>query len=230
MDGYSKSGLAYTTVNRLQLRDYAKEPGYGLPPITRLLTDREGNLWAGTNNGVIRSPGSGIELIESLEPAARADILALTVDQSNNLWFSTSEGLFKRTLDAQGSGESDSTIAKLSLWTSYSDQFLQMTAGMCLAGLYGEGVLRIDPKSGATRYFNKELRNGNVLAITGKGNVIWLATLGGAERITITDDRFEFTNFNRQNGLSSDFIYQVFIDSRNRVWFGTDGKGSRHSG
>ena len=221
----SESGLVLYYPERHQIREYSKEPEYVLPPITRLLTDREGNLWAGTRNGVIRSSGAGLEFIGSLAPASGADILALTVDHRDDLWFSTSEGLFKRTLDARGQVKVtkqllNSPYGRHTVISLYTDE-----AGWVWAGLYGEGVLRIDPKSGQIRYFNKELRNGNVLAITGKGNVIWLATLGGAERITITGDRFEFTNFSRQNGLSSDFIYQVFIDSRNRVWFGTDGSG-----
>jgi hypothetical protein len=54
---------------------------------------------------------------------------------------------------------------------------------------------------------------------------VWLATLGGAEKIQINGERLDVSHYSSENGLSSDFIYQVFVDSENRVWFATDGKG-----
>jgi ligand-binding sensor domain-containing protein len=36
---------------------------------------------------------------------------------------------------------------------------------------------------------------------------------------------FDFQNYTSENGLGSNFIYKVFIDSKKRVWFATDGKG-----
>ncbi|HWA34882.1 MAG TPA: triple tyrosine motif-containing protein, partial [Cyclobacteriaceae bacterium] len=93
------------------------------------------------------------------------------------------------------------------------------------AGTYGEGVIRINPANGALQHLNKELRNGNVLNITGKGNEVWLATLGGVSQIKTSGGGFSVKNFTSQDGLISDYIYQVFIDSKDRLWFSTDGKG-----
>lgn len=221
----ARSGLLHYDLQTGLLRNYSALPGYSLPAVSALLNDREGNLWAGTKSGVVRSAGAGLEFIESFEAAEKPDILAVAADRNNDLWFSTSEGLFKRSIDAQGRVKvtrplENSPLRQYTVISLYTDE-----KGFVWAGLYGEGVVRIDPATAGTRYFNKELRNGNVLSITGKDNVIWLATLGGAERITITEGRFEFKNFSRHNGLSSDFIYEVFIDSKYRVWFGTDGKG-----
>src|SRR5205085_10903746 len=35
----------------------------------------------------------------------------------------------------------------------------------------------------------------------------------------------DIKNFTREDGLISEYIYQVFIADDNKVWFGTDGKG-----
>jgi hypothetical protein len=48
--------------------------------------------------------------------------------------------------------------------------------------------------------------------------------LGGASEIR-TDENFAIKNYNSTSGLSTDYIYQVFIDSKNRIWFATDRNG-----
>ncbi len=96
--------------------------------------------------------------------------------------------------------------------------------GFVWAGFYGEGVIRINPGSGSIKYFNKELRNGSVLNITGKNGKVWLATLGGATEIDI-EKNFLIKNYSHSEGLSTDYIYQIFVDSKDRVWFATDRNG-----
>jgi len=99
------------------------------------------------------------------------------------------------------------------------------SSGNIWAGTYGDGAFRLDPSSNRVQHLQKELRNGNVLSITGKGNDIWFATLGGASRIAFSGDKPNVRNYSSEDGLISDYIYQVFIDSKERVWFGTDGRG-----
>jgi hypothetical protein len=55
--------------------------------------------------------------------------------------------------------------------------------GFVWAGLYGEGALRINTRTGKVTYFNKELRNGNILNISGSGQTVWLATLGDVQKL-----------------------------------------------
>jgi ligand-binding sensor domain-containing protein len=203
-------------------KKYNIQSGYDVGSIITLYKDREGSIWAGTKTGMIRTSGDRLEFISDPNPEGDRNVLALAVDQASNIWFSTKDGLFKRTLSGAVEKQLTTTALKnFSVISLFVDE-----AGYVWAGLYGEGLLRIDPRSGKIQHFNKELRNGNVLSITGKGNVIWLATLGGAEKISSASGKFTFENFNSQKGLSSDFIYQVFIDSKNHVWFATDGKGA----
>lgn len=196
-----------------------------LRSINALWKDAEGNIWSGSRTGVSRTMGDAVEHIESLEPSRDINVLALTVDHDQRIWFSTSEGLFMRRLPAdnrpvvtpilQGTRFSEETVISL-----YADE-----SGMVWAGLYGNGLLQIDPNTGSVRHFDKALRNGNVLGITGKGNVVWIATLGGASSITREANDYVVRNYSSGDGLSSDYIYQVVIDSRDRVWFATDGRG-----
>ena len=86
--------------------------------------------------------------------------------------------------------------------------------------------MRIHPQTGNFKHLSGELRNGNILSIAGHENTVWLGTLGGSTKITLSDnEEFSITNFSSADGLASDFIYQVFLESDQRVWFATDGKG-----
>ena len=191
-----------------------------------LLKDLEGNIWAGSRNGLSRTQGDAVEHLESLEPATELNILALAVDRSDRIWFSSREGLFVRSPSHNGT---PATVTRKLHNTRFRNEvIISLYAdeeGYLWAGLYGNGLLRIHPESGDVKHFYRELRNGNILSITGRGNTLWIATLGGGTAIEKDHGEYTFTNYSSDDGLSSDFIYQVFMDSRRRIWFATDGKG-----
>lgn len=221
----TRPGLVVFDRDRNESAHYNIESAFNPGSISTLLKDREGNIWAGSRSGVVRTSGDKLAFIESFGMAKDVNVLAVAVDKNNDIWFSTNEGLFKRSINESGEITFKKPLAGTSLESFRVISLFVGEDGFIWAGLYGQGVLRIHPVSGRITHLSNELRNGNVLSITGKGNIIWLATLGGGERITLTGDKFTIKNFSTQNGLSSDFIYQVFIDGRDRVWFGTDGKG-----
>lgn len=193
--------------------------------ILTLFNDEEGNIWIGTKSDILRTRGDDIKFIENLAPSHDGNIIALAADDDGTLWFSNSEGLFKRTVDIHG----NAVVSKQLLHTPFKDRrvislYIDPEEYLWI-GLFGEGALRMNPSDGQIQHFANELRNGTILNITGKGQFVWLATLGGATRMDISHDKIEIKNFSREDGLVSDFIYQVFIDSDDRVWFATDGKG-----
>ena len=221
----SQDGLIVFDRNTGETKIYGEQAGQGLTSVKSLLADREGNIWTGTKSGVLRTPGNNFEFINDFSSVKDQNILALTVDHQNCIWFSNSEGLFKRGVDDKG----NSFIEKQLVSTAYKNKSIISlytdTEGFIWAGMYGEGVLRIHPLTGKTTQLFKELRDGNVLNISGRNNEVWLATLGGGTQVKISGSKLDIKNYSRAEGLSSDYIYQVFVDSRHRVWFATDGKG-----
>jgi hypothetical protein len=103
--------------------------------------------------------------------------------------------------------------------------------GFLWAGTFNHGVFRIDPRTGRSiRLTEKDgLVNDNVLSISSHFDTIWLATLGGATEIILGNSRlegpFRILPFDRDNGLVSNYIYSVFEDDNDRIWFATDGDG-----
>jgi ligand-binding sensor domain-containing protein len=221
----SQAGLFLHDRETGVLKEYSRKTGAELATFSTLLKDREGNIWAGSRSGVVRTPGDILEFIKTPVADGDRNVMAIAVDQTSAIWFSTKDGLFKRRKTGTGAFVVEKQLTSAA-YRNYRVISLYVDhEGQVWAGLYGEGALRINPATGKVRHLNRELRNGNVLHISGKGNVVWLATLGGSEKITVSGNRLAVQNYNSQNGLSSDFIYQVFIDSQDRVWFGTDGKG-----
>jgi ligand-binding sensor domain-containing protein len=197
----------------------------GASSINSLFEDREGNIWACSKSGLFRTPGELLTFIRDFQNEQDNNVLAVTADHDNNVWYSSHKGLFKRILFSGGQAHLEEPLkatafSRHTVISLYTDK-----NGYIWAGLYGEGALRIDPKTFEVRHFTTGLRNGNVLNITGKENIVWLATLGGGSRVDIDQKELKVENFSTTEGLSSDFIYHVFIDSKNRVWFATDGKG-----
>jgi ligand-binding sensor domain-containing protein len=222
----TQTGLIEYDQVRNESRVYKSKENAGITAINTLLKDIEGNIWAGTSIGVLRTLGDYIEYIQTTWQSAEVSVVAVTVEEDGTVWWAGKEGLFKRSVLESG----DVVVEKQLVHTPYEKFTITSlyvdTTGHVWAGFYGEGALRIDPVTGKMRHFRTELRNGNVLNITGKGNVIWLATLEGATQIILTGDKTSIKSYSSRDGLSSDYIYQAFIDSQDQVWFATDGKGA----
>jgi ligand-binding sensor domain-containing protein len=219
-----EKGLALIDRDDFETKFFSKDVT-GTSSANVLLKDVEGNLWCGSKSGLLRTPGEKLQFINQFGAAKDQNTLAVTVDYQKRIWFSTPEGLFTRTLNSDGLIAYEQPLAKtpyksFTVISLFTDSF-----GYIWAGLYGEGILRINPETKSIQHIATELRNGNVLSINGSGRTIWLATLGGAVKASVEGEKISFTSYGIKDGLSSDFIYKVFTDSKNRVWFATDGKG-----
>ena len=90
----------------------------------------------------------------------------------------------------------------------------------------------LNPASGHLKSLtgNPVIEKGHILAITGSDSSIWVTGLNGIANYTINANNigqtgWHYTNYNKQSGIGSDYVYQVYIDKRKRVWFATDGAG-----
>jgi ligand-binding sensor domain-containing protein len=221
----SQSGLVVADLVTGASRHYNEIEGKRLPVISALCIDLELNIWAGSRNGIFRTLGDELEFLKDAAMDGDAGVMAVAADQHGAIWFSTQQGLFKRTQTPAGDYRTTRMLSATPYHRARVISLFVDSKGFIWAGLYGEGVLRVDPLTHKTILLSKELRNGNVLNISGKDNTVWLATLGGAERIDISEPRLKITHYSVDNGLSSDFVYQVYVDADKRAWLATDGKG-----
>ena len=222
----AQAGLTVFDLISESVKHYANENGHALPIVSCLLLDSELNIWAGSRNGILRTLGDELEFISTPVDDRDPNVMAVAMDDQGSVWFSTQDGLFRRKIMSVGRYATENILAGTQ-YEKYRVISLHVDDERYVwAGLYGEGVLRINPVDKRIIHLSKQLRNGNVLSISQGGDkTVWLATLGGAEKIRMTGTQPEVTHYSTENGLSSDFIYQVFVDSEKRAWFATDGRG-----
>ncbi len=205
--------------------------------IPTLCKDREGLLWVMSDRGEVYSANVRFGMLAT----TFGTVQAVLIDRQNRLWAGSPEGLFLREneekttqhpiLPKNGVAETPSKASRgfknilpkkenvIALWESPAD-------GNIWVGTFGNGIFVVSPQGKILRHLTERngLANGSVLSIAGDEKHIWLATLGG---VTLIDSQNPEHSelFSKQNELGSSYVYKVFLDSRGRMWFGTDGKG-----
>lgn len=216
-----------------RLRNFSRNNGFGYSKIYDLLRDREGNVWVSADNKLLISPGEKIEIIHESNKASFDSIQAITSDADGYIWFSNNRGLFRYNY----TGPENQNLKRYEILKNKNLHIVSLFEddwGFLWIGTFDNGLYRLNTFNGEVKSFGvKEgLLNANVISISGQDNKLWLATLGGIISCDIIEDAKHpgklYYKFSRPNDLSDPgevFVYNVFIDSKNRVWFGTDGKG-----
>jgi len=206
---------------------YTNTENQNFSHINKLYADKQGNYWIASGSQLFLSLGQ--DLLQFDELGSGKNIHSILVDSRGFIWYSNDEGLFR--INGQN-GKTEKINIRLNTLTHFISLY-EDDKGYVWAGTFGSGLYCIQPNGQQSRLYTESdgLSNGNILSITGKENQLWLATLGGAFKCDITGNpvakgqQVEFTNYGDQHFPGNNYIYSVFIDSRSRVWFGTDGKG-----
>ena len=230
--GTEKNGIvSVSTLKNGQTKYYNSTNGFEYTKIAYSIFDREGNSWIASDNKLIFRSTKKIEFINNLNGDFN-DIQAIANDPEGYLWFSNKKGLFKCSTTLAGNSVQKINVpalSKLHIVSLFLDDW-----GYLWVGTFDNGLFRLNTFNNEIKKFGSAegLKNANIVSIQGKDNKIWLATLGGVAECTIKEDKnnpgsltYSFRSIGGANSPGEIFVYDVFIDSKNRVWFGTDGKG-----
>ncbi|HMR42234.1 MAG TPA: two-component regulator propeller domain-containing protein [Saprospiraceae bacterium] len=186
--------------------------------------DVEGNIWILSNDPEIYSGNRQFEISDARIP----EIQAVFADKQDRVWVGTAHGLFRYEKDTLGNCFFRQELAHipLNVTSIFEDAF-----GNLWIGTFGAGICCYRPESGKIRKLSVAdgFIDGNIFSMAGIEDRIWLATLRGAMEVTVPPDimaggAIGVRVYDHTDGLG-DFIYKVFVDSKGRVWFGTDGRG-----
>ncbi len=197
-----------------------------------LLKDHEGSIWFADSESNLNRIDTRFEIHKKFYSHKSSGLKTFVIDNSGNIWYPSPHGIARYNPYGIGIDTTYYQNAALpeqeKIISSYFDDF-----GFLWLGTYEYGVFRYDPETNKVINITElnGLANDNVLSIAGNGNTIWFATLGGVTKCTIparfdqTINEIKFDNFHQEDGLGTNYIYQVFIDSKKRAWFATHGKG-----
>jgi ligand-binding sensor domain-containing protein len=181
--------------------------------IQKIWKDQEGLLWVINEKGVIFRGNPQFSLL----PIEVDNVQTLWVDDLNRVWSGTEKGLFVKE-----NAQNRLVLAENTISLQGTDK------GCVLVGTFGKGLFIFDATAKLVLHINEEmgLPNDNILSIAYNDGKIWLATLGGVTEVVWSPENpSKHGEISLQADLGNSYVYKVFVDSKKKVWFGTDGNG-----
>ncbi|OLC46388.1 MAG: hypothetical protein AUH43_14160 [Acidobacteria bacterium 13_1_40CM_65_14] len=210
----------YKVLGRYQ--QYVWQDQHGLPQnsVHAIVRTRDGYLWLGTVEGIVRFDGVRFTVFDSGNtPEIRSSqILALLEDRSGSLWLATNGGGVNRLAD----GRFVRYTTRDGLSDDYVRCLLEDHAGNLWIGTLSGG-LNLFRDGRFTSWNSKDgLPDDHVWALAEdrEGNV-WIGTSGGLARFK--DGRFSV--YTVRDGLPNDVVLTIVRDRTDHLWVGTDGGG-----
>ncbi len=192
---------------------------------------RDGTLWLGDWDGLIRRDGQRFHRVGAEHGGPLARVYSLAEDEAGVLYIGHGDARNLR-LSCYARGSLTQLLELPREGLQYISSICKRADGAIWFGLGGlggqgpgRGVGRYSEVDGLSFYGVAEGLPDNCvedLCDDGKGN-LWIATIGGLSRF----DGTEFHNFSIQEGLPSNFIQCLFLDSLGHLWIGTESGISR---
>lgn len=203
------------------------------PRAIDILCDLENNLWFAESIHLTRTTGDKISAITSIDNHKLSFIHCVLADKKGEIWFCPDSQLGHLYKDEHGQWKLEffkimDSKQPADIVTIYEDKY-----GFIWLGSLGEGVYRFNPKTGKARSFNvkSNIEESSILTITGDGDDIWIGGFNGVSKLHIDSDGYsdkaiitKDRTFDSKN--LKDYVYSIFIDSKKRIWIGTDENGA----
>lgn len=207
----------------------------GLPHSTvyRVIQDKKGFMWFGTQRGLIRYDGYECRLFGQTQAGSSGflgkSVHALFEDKKGNLWVGTHSGdlCMRDALTGTFQYLTDTTTFK-ALVDKRIQAIYEDNLGKIWVGTLDDGLIIYDPKTHTTQHFNHEnsqLSNNAVFAfVQDKSGRMWVATTGeGINYFDTTTNSFKqlYADVPNLNGYQKTLL----LDDKDNLWIGSDGTG-----
>jgi ligand-binding sensor domain-containing protein/signal transduction histidine kinase len=188
--------------------------------VLSLLDDLEGNIWVGTQTGLMRLSETPVSTFP-LPGAAGSDFSTIYQDVDHSLWIASTR-LYRYSGQTARPYRFAGPLADIRIRNLFRDR-----AGILWAGTDGHGLWRIDG-SRSVQYTKRDgLINDFVRAIyQGRDGSMWIGTDEGVSRWR----QGHFVNYGVAQGLCYFSIRSLAEDRNGDLWIGTDHGVSRLHG
>lgn len=201
--------------------------------IESLLQDNQGNVWlSSAGYGLIRTPGELIKLIPIPGSPVFEHVHAILSVKNGDIWLNNYKNELVRVyLDHGIYAAQKIKIPVLNEKTDITSLYQDPNENIWV-GSMSKGLFILDPHSLQQRSFteNPVFKNASILSISGSGNTVYVSSLEGTMAVSVepgninVNKPYSFSNYDNAS-TGTNYIYAVYKDSRNRVWFATDGNG-----
>lgn len=187
--------------------------------IQKLVADREGTLWIGTNGGLARWANGQLQKLPVTDVLAGASVLSLFEDREGDLWVGTETSGLHVLRDARfrnvGTHEGLSSDATT---TVVEDAGGTLWVGTSNGGLNALRAGRDGSANIKTYTVRDGLLSDVVLALAAAPNGdVWVGTPDGLNLIR----RGRVEAYTSADGLPDDFVRSLLVDADGTLWIGT---------
>ncbi len=204
--------------------DSAIVTSYAYPDkkINAMLLDKSGNIWCATNKGISMVTAEFLNYFSLTTPYELSNVTAMCCDRNDNLLLALKNDLYSIGLD-----DNIKMLRKVFQAAEPVSALYSGADGTVWLGTSGDGLWY---KPAGSKGFKKVgaagLDKENILSITATGKSLWISGLNGVKEFECTPEGIRLRKtHNKGTGIGSDYIYQLFADSRAHIWMATDGAG-----
>ena len=197
--------------------------------------DSNGHIWVGTDKGLVELD-KNLNLIKSYEDTiGEVEVYNIYDDLKGNLWVCTlGNGLFRINLNDKSIKNYKNSRSASSILSNNIRDVISNSSGDSIYGIYKDddnllwlgtseqGINIINEKE--VKYLhteNSNLLSNTIIDITGYENKVFIGTNNGLSVLVKDNESYTITNYTEKEGLPSNKITYLFVDSKGALFIGT---------
>ena len=197
--------------------------------------DSNGHIWIGTDKGLVELD-KDLNLIKSYEDTiGEVEVYNIYDDLKGNLWVCTlGNGLFRINLNDKSIKNYKNSTSASSILSNNIRDVISNSSGDSIYGIYKDddnllwlgtseqGINIINEKE--VKYLhteNSNLLSNTIIDITGYENKVFIGTNNGLSVLVKDNESYTITNYTEKEGLPSNKITYLFVDSKGALFIGT---------
>ena len=197
--------------------------------------DSNGHIWVGTDKGLVELD-KNLNLIKSYEDTiGEVEVYNIYDDLKGNLWVCTlGNGLFRINLNDKSIKNYKNSRSASSILSNNIRDVISNSSGDSIYGIYKDddnllwlgtseqGINIINEKE--VKYLhteNSNLLSNTIIDITGYKNKVFIGTNNSLSVLIKDNENYTITNYTEKEGLPSNKITYLFVDSKGALFIGT---------
>jgi len=208
-------------LNQYLMDAWTTENGLPQNSVQAILQTREGYLWLGTQEGLVRFDGVRFTVFNKANTPELKDenIRALCEDEGGNLWIGTDNGHLLRSKNGE--------LTSVHLFQGRVATIIKDQVGSLWIGAGNAGLARFQHGQLTTWSTQQGLLHNSVNSIyEDKAGRLWIGTDAGLSELRAG----KFTHYTTQQGLAPGRVFALAEDQDGTLWIGTGIGKSKQGG